>query len=180
MKRNGFTLIELVVVIVILGILAVTVAPRFLGIQSDAKIAVLEATEGAMESAFSLFAAKTELPSADIVQDGNGRYMIVNDVHIRIDEYDHYPWFSYFALGKDHVVIEALKALMNIDVYPLDDNNKGSHHLNIEGDVDGGFFVFPQIDNFYGQGDIPQCYLKYTPADERHPKSEFALKLTEC
>ncbi len=37
MKKNkGFTLIELVVVIVILGILAVTAAPKFLGISRDA------------------------------------------------------------------------------------------------------------------------------------------------
>ncbi|MGQ5486757.1 type IV pilin protein [Photobacterium damselae] len=33
MKRNGFTLIELVVVIVILGILAVVAAPKFLNLQ---------------------------------------------------------------------------------------------------------------------------------------------------
>ena len=38
MKRNaGFTLIELVIVIVILGILAVTAAPKFLNLQGDAR-----------------------------------------------------------------------------------------------------------------------------------------------
>ena len=36
-KQGGFTLIELVVVIVILGILAVTAAPKFLNLQDDAK-----------------------------------------------------------------------------------------------------------------------------------------------
>ena len=34
-RQGGFTLIELVVVIVILGILAVTAAPRFLNLQDD-------------------------------------------------------------------------------------------------------------------------------------------------
>ena len=39
-RQGGFTLIELVVVIVILGILAVTAAPRFLNLQDDARNAV--------------------------------------------------------------------------------------------------------------------------------------------
>ena len=36
-KSKGFTLVELVIVIVILGILAVTAAPKFLNLAGDAK-----------------------------------------------------------------------------------------------------------------------------------------------
>lgn len=50
-KQGGFTLIELVVVIVILGILAVTAAPRFLNLQDDARNASLEGLKGAMQGA---------------------------------------------------------------------------------------------------------------------------------
>lgn len=50
-KQGGFTLIELVVVIVILGILAVTAAPRFLNLQDDARNATLEGLRGAMQGA---------------------------------------------------------------------------------------------------------------------------------
>lgn len=56
--QKGFTLIELVVVIVILGILAVTAAPKFIDLQSDAKGATLQAVKASVESANSLVHSK--------------------------------------------------------------------------------------------------------------------------
>ncbi|EMG6785361.1 prepilin-type N-terminal cleavage/methylation domain-containing protein [Vibrio cholerae] len=50
-RQGGFTLIELVVVIVILGILAVTAAPRFLNLQGDARQASLQGLKGAIDGA---------------------------------------------------------------------------------------------------------------------------------
>lgn len=54
MRKNGFTLIELVVVIVLLGILAVTAAPRFLNLQTDARNAALEGLKGSIESGLGI------------------------------------------------------------------------------------------------------------------------------
>ena len=57
-SQKGFTLIELVVVIVILGILAVTAAPKFIDLTGDAKKSVIQAVEGSLNSAADMAHAK--------------------------------------------------------------------------------------------------------------------------
>lgn len=59
MKRSaGFTLTELIIVIVILGILAVTAAPKFMNMQGDARKAVLNGMSASMKAAANMVYSK--------------------------------------------------------------------------------------------------------------------------
>lgn len=53
-SQQGFTLIELVLVIVIIGVLSVFVAPKFVDLKSDATQAVTDSLAGSLTSASSI------------------------------------------------------------------------------------------------------------------------------
>jgi MSHA pilin protein MshA len=71
-KNNGFTLIELIIVIVILGILAVVAAPKFIDISSDAKIAALTSLSGQFKSTTNLVQMKARIKGLKSAADNPG------------------------------------------------------------------------------------------------------------
>ena len=58
MNKKGFTLIELVIVIVILGILAAVAVPKFVGLTRDAKVSAVKGFAGSLRAAANIVHAK--------------------------------------------------------------------------------------------------------------------------
>ncbi len=66
-KTKGFTLIELVVVIVILGVLSAVAVPKFVDLQSEARTAVMEGVEGAIRGAATLVYSKSLIEAKESI-----------------------------------------------------------------------------------------------------------------
>lgn len=66
LKQQGFSLIELVIVIVILGILAATAIPRFLNVTDDAEDASVDGVAGGLATAVSFVRSQWEVDGRNV------------------------------------------------------------------------------------------------------------------
>ncbi|QYJ75861.1 MULTISPECIES: pilin [Shewanella] len=84
-KQQGFSLIELVIVIVILGLLAATAIPRFLNITDEAEAASVDAVSGGLVTAVSFVRAQWEIDGR------NNDYVLLDGSQIGLDKRFGYP-----------------------------------------------------------------------------------------
>lgn len=117
--NKGFTLIELVVVIVILGILAVTAAPRFLNLQSDARESVLSGTKGAISGADGIVYGKAAIEGVESFTSGSEAVIDINGKKVSL-------MFGHPLMRSD-----VIPSIMETDVRYVDAKDGDGVHLGL-------------------------------------------------
>lgn len=159
-QTQGFTLIELVIVIIVLGILAVIAAPKFIGMSKEAREKSLQQLQTSVKTANTLAYSKTQMPSLQ------SQAVAGRDDIIDVD------------LDGDNVAETRLKwgYLDNTDIekwIAKDDKLK----IQYQG-IDITFIGYDLNGNTLVNDD--QCYFRYTQASDANTPPRYDINAQGC
>lgn len=165
MKQKGFTLIELVIVIVILGILSVTAASKFLNLQRDARISALQGLKGEMTGAANQLHPKTILAGMDTQV--SGAITIEGDEILIVYGYPKADAAKAWNNLMNQTFIDSIfDHKIPSDWYFHNNNNDGISYIR---------FMHKSL-----KKSSDECYVKYTEAADENTPPIFELVSTGC
>ncbi|MBW3164530.1 prepilin-type N-terminal cleavage/methylation domain-containing protein [Ferrimonas balearica] len=168
---KGFTLVELVIVLVVLGVLAVVALSRYINLGSDARIAALEQVMASAHAANDMVQLKAKMPSyasrpaedrddlTDVDLDGDGFF----ETRLKCGFLDNTDVAKRLTYSDDRIV--------------YNDDDKALVYFGLDTDPDEieasqCYFVYRQS---YGTTNVSQC----NPDDEDY-EPQYRMVTTGC